>query len=61
MTTGDLDGALEATHKAADLIDQGIHSRRGVERVEEVRRAFRPHQQEAKVREASERIAALAA
>ncbi|MFG2224512.1 transcriptional regulator [Streptomyces sp. NPDC048644] len=59
--TGDLDGALEATHKAADLIDQGIHSRRGVERLEEVRRAFRPHQREAKVREASERIAALAA
>ncbi|MCL7497409.1 hypothetical protein M8I34_39305 [Streptomyces sp. MCA2] len=59
--TGDLDGALDATYKAADLIEDGIHSRRGVERLEDVRRAFRPVKSEPKVREVSERIAALAA
>lgn len=59
--TGDLDGALDATYKAADLIEDGIHSRRGVERLEDVRRAFRPVKNEPKVREISERIAALAA
>ncbi|MBD0712312.1 MULTISPECIES: transcriptional regulator [unclassified Streptomyces] len=58
---GDLDGALDATHKAADLIEDGIHSRRGVERLEDVRRAFRPVKSEPKVRHVSERIAALAA
>lgn len=59
--TGDLDGALEATHRAADLIEEGIHSHRSVERLQEVRRAFNPHRNESRVREASERIAALAA
>ncbi|MEU2366518.1 transcriptional regulator [Streptomyces noursei] len=58
---GDLDGALDAAHKAADLIEEGIHSRRGVERLEDVRRAFRTTKSEPKVREVSERIAALAA
>ncbi|MGW8557198.1 transcriptional regulator [Streptomyces tubercidicus] len=58
---GDLDGALDATHKAAGLIEEGIHSQRGVERLEDVRRAFRPVKNEPKVQEASERIAALAA
>lgn len=59
--TGDLDGALDATNKAADLIDEGIHTRRGVERLHEVRSALRPHRSEARVREATERITALAA
>lgn len=59
--TGDLDGALDSTHKAADLIDQGIHSQRSIERLHEVRTALRPHSNESKVREASERITALAA
>ncbi|WP_328912731.1 MULTISPECIES: transcriptional regulator [unclassified Streptomyces] len=59
--TGNLDGALDATHKAADLIDRGIHTRRGVERLQEVRRGFGPHRTEPRVREASERITALAA
>ncbi|MET9087197.1 transcriptional regulator [Streptomyces sp. NPDC004237] len=58
---GDLDGALEATHKAADLIDQGIHSQRGVERLQEVRRGFTAHRNEARVKDANARIAALAA
>lgn len=59
--TGDLDGALDATDKAADLIDQGIHSQRGIERLHEVRRAFAAHRNEPRVKEASERIATLAA
>jgi tetratricopeptide (TPR) repeat protein len=59
--TGDLDGALDATHKAADLMEEGIHSQRSVERLHEVRRAFTPHRNESRVREASERITALAA
>ncbi|MBN3932417.1 transcriptional regulator [Streptomyces verrucosisporus] len=58
---GDLDGALDATHKAAHLIEEGIHSQRGVERLQEVRKAFAPYRNEAKVKEASERIAALTA
>ncbi len=58
---GDLDGALDATHKAADLIAEGIHSERGRERLREVRGALRSHRDEARVREASERIASLAA
>lgn len=58
---GTLDGAIDATNKAADLIDQGIHSQRGIERLQEVRKAFAPHHAEAKVKEASERIVALAA
>ncbi|MEV8115160.1 transcriptional regulator [Streptomyces xiamenensis] len=56
---GNLDGALEATHKAADLIDAGIHSQRGVERLQDVRRALRPHRNESRVREVTERIASL--
>jgi tetratricopeptide (TPR) repeat protein len=59
--TGNLDGALDATHKAADLIEEGIHSQRSVERLHEVSRAFAPHRNESRVREASERIAVLAA
>ncbi|MFR9722507.1 transcriptional regulator [Streptomyces sp. MS19] len=59
--TGDLDGALDATHKAANLIEEGIHSQRSVERLQEVSRAFAPHRDESRVREMSERIAVLAA
>lgn len=58
---GDLDGALDATNKAADLIDQGIHSQRGIERLQKVRKGLAPHRTEARVKEVSERIAALAA
>ncbi|WP_190232952.1 transcriptional regulator [Streptomyces avicenniae] len=58
--TGDLDGALDATHRAADLIDDGIRSQRSVERLQEVSRAFAPHRHEPRVQEASERIAAFA-
>ncbi|WP_159037251.1 transcriptional regulator [Streptomyces specialis] len=59
--TGDLDGALDATHKAADLIDQGIHTQRGIERLHEVRTAIATHRSEPRVREAMERITTLAA
>ncbi|MBO8195593.1 transcriptional regulator [Streptomyces oryzae] len=57
--TGDLDGALEATHKAARLLEEGVHSRRGIERLEDVRKGFAPHRHEPRVKEASERITAL--
>ena len=59
--TGNLDGALDASNKAADLIDQGIHSQRGIERLQEVRRGFASHRAEPRVKEAAERIAVLAA
>ncbi|MFJ8078484.1 transcriptional regulator [Streptomyces sp. NPDC096176] len=35
---GDLDGALDATDRALGLIDTGIHTQRGIERLQEVRK-----------------------
>ncbi|WP_413115905.1 tetratricopeptide repeat protein [Streptomyces sp. CY1] len=59
---GDLDGALDATNRALDLIDNaGIHTQRGVERLREVYKALAPYRSEAKVTEVRARIAALAA
>ncbi|MEU1906525.1 helix-turn-helix domain-containing protein [Streptomyces hygroscopicus] len=58
---GDIDGALDATARALALIDEGIHTQRGVERLQEVRKAFAPHRSESRVREACARIAALVA
>ncbi|MGW2364986.1 transcriptional regulator [Streptomyces sp. NPDC001667] len=58
---GDLDGALDATDRALRFIGTGIHTQRGVERLQEVRNALASHQSEPKVKEARARIAALAA
>ncbi|WP_148082188.1 hypothetical protein [Streptomyces botrytidirepellens] len=58
---GDLDGALDATHRALDLIDTGIHTQRGMERLHEVHAAFAPQRREPKVNEARARITALIA
>ncbi|NIY65498.1 transcriptional regulator [Streptomyces malaysiensis] len=59
---GDLDGALDATNRALDLIDNaGIHTQRGVERLREVNKALAPYRSEAKVTEVRARITALAA
>lgn len=59
---GDLDGALDAAHRALDLIDNGsIHTQRGVERLREVHKSLAPYRSEARVKEIRARITALAA
>jgi tetratricopeptide (TPR) repeat protein len=59
--TGELDGALEATGHALDLIEQGIRTQRGVERLQDVSKGFRPFaSSEPRVREAQMRVAAAA-
>ncbi|MFF4530754.1 transcriptional regulator [Streptomyces sp. NPDC001407] len=58
---GDLDGALDATDRALRFIGTGIHTQRGVERLQEVRNALASHQSEPKVKEARARIVALSA
>ena len=58
---GDLDGALDATDRAIRFISTGIHSQRGVERLQAVSKAMASRQAEPKVKEARARIASLAA
>ncbi|MEU2514301.1 transcriptional regulator [Streptomyces syringium] len=58
---GDLDGALDATERAIKYISTGIHTQRGVERLQEVSKALASRRSEPRVKEARARIASLAA
>lgn len=59
--TGDLDGTLDATDRAIEYISKGIHTQRGVERLQEVSKALGSRRSEPRVKEARARIASLAA
>ncbi|WP_370421937.1 transcriptional regulator [Streptomyces sp. QH1-20] len=58
---GDLDGALDATDRAIKCLGTGIHTQRGVERLQEVSKALASHRSEHRVKEARARITSLAA
>ncbi|PSJ29546.1 transcriptional regulator [Streptosporangium nondiastaticum] len=58
---GDLDGALDATERAIKALSTGIHTQRGVQRLQEVSKALAGHRSEPRVKEARAHIASLAA